>query len=247
MKKILLASAALAFSASLAWAGGHGGAHWGYHGDSGPAHWGDLSEKFAACKEGKNQSPVNLTDFVEAELAPVTMHYQPTSVEVLNNGHSIQVNYAPGSSLTVNGHTYTLKQFHFHSPSENQIDGKEYPLEAHLVHADADGNLAVVAVLYEEGAENPTIAKVWNHMPMQAGKTEAGNGTVNAADLLPANHDYYRFNGSLTTPPCSEGVLWIVMKDHPSVSAAQAEKLQHAMHGHNNRPVQPLNARVVLQ
>ena len=247
MKRILLASAALAFSTSLAWAGGHGGAHWGYKGDVGPAHWGDLSEKFFMCKEGRNQSPIDLTGFVKAALAPVDMSYMPTPVKVKNNGHAIQVDYAAGSSLTVDGHTYALKQFHFHSPSENTIDGKSYPLEAHLVHADADGNLAVVAVLFEEGAENPTVAKVWRHMPMEAGKSETGAGTVNAADLLPASHDYYRFNGSLTTPPCSEGVLWIVMKGHPTVSAAQAEKLQHAVHGPNNRPVQPLNARVVLE
>ncbi len=242
-KTFLLMSGAFLLSATTALAGGH----WSYSGHSGPEHWAELNPAFSACGNGVNQSPVNLSNMVEAQLSSISINYQKAPMTVLNNGHTIEVKYQKGSTLTVDGHSYTLKQFHFHTPSENEINGKSFPLEAHLVHADAHGNLAVVAVLYKEGAANKTIASVWKNMPMTAGTEKETGETVNAADLLPANHDYYRFNGSLTTPPCSEGVLWIVMKNHPTVSAAQVAKLNKALGFNNNRPVQPLNARLIMQ
>jgi len=221
--------------------------HWGYAGNEGPEFWGSLSSKFALCDSGKNQSPIDLTGFTEAELAPLEFSYTTEAANLVNNGHSIQANYQPGSSLTVDGHTFELKQFHFHVPSENHIDGQSYPMEAHLVHADKDGNLAVVAVMFEQGEANPVVDALWQQLPLHAGDEAELAGKVNVEAMLPESRDYYRFNGSLTTPPCSEGVWWLVMKQPVSVSQAQIDKFAEAIPHPNNRPVQPVNARTVLK
>ena len=223
-----------------------GGAHWGYAGDEGPAHWAELSPDYAACA-GRNQSPVNLTGFTEASLAPITFRYEAGGTEVINNGHTVQVNYAPGSSIQVDGRTFKLLQFHFHAPSENRINGRAFPMEAHFVHADEDGNLAVVAVMFEEGAENPALAPAWSAMPAHAGGRHALVTAMDAAAILPRQRGYYRYNGSLTTPPCTEGVRWLVMKQPVTASRAQIAAFRQALHGPNNRPVQPLHARVILK
>lgn len=224
--------------------------HWTYEGAEGPEHWGELADAYKACTLGKNQSPINLDSQheIEAELSPLAQAYQAGGKEVLNNGHTIQINYDPGSTLTLDGHDYELKQFHFHAPSENQIDGKTYPMEAHLVHADKDGNLAVVAVMFEEGADaNAGLQQFWQQMPKEAAQTVALNNKVDVSALLPADRDYYRFNGSLTTPPCTEGVVWLVMKQ-PVVASADQVKMFADIMGHpNNRPVQTVNARPVLK
>lgn len=247
MKQWLITGALLLSSAV---ANAEQAAHWTYEGAEGPEHWGELADAYKACAIGKNQSPVNLDSKteVEAELSPLTLAYQAGGNEVLNNGHTIQVKYEPGSTLTLDGHAYELKQFHFHSPSENQFDGKNYPMEVHLVHADKDGNLAVVAVMFEEGAEaNAGLKQFWPQMPKEAEKTVALTDKVDVSALLPADHDYYRFNGSLTTPPCTEGVTWLVMKQ-PVVATADQVKIFADIMGHpNNRPVQPLDARVVMK
>ena len=242
MKSLLLAGLMMA-TASVIQAGT---VHWGYTGDSGPRNWATLSPEFSDCS-GKNQSPIDLAGFVEAELPPLTFHYRKGSTEVVNNGHTVQVNQASGSSLEADGKKFELKQFHFHSPSENLIDGKSYPMEAHLVHADDKGNLAVVAVMFVEGESNPTLAKVWKEMPEKAGEKRELPAGISAEGILPADRDYYRFNGSLTTPPCSEGVRWLVMKKPVSASAEQIQAFVHVMHHPNNRPVQPVNARPVLK
>ena len=230
---------------SMVWAGEK--AHWGYSGHEGPEHWGELDPKYAICSEGKNQSPINLTGMIESDLSPIAINYKPGGNEVLNNGHSVQVNYMPGSAITVDGHTFELKQFHFHTPSENTIEGHSYPMEAHFVHADKEGNLAVIAVMFEVGEKNGELEKAWSHMPENSGEKYALPASVDANMLLPRDHDYYRFNGSLTTPPCSEGVWWLVMKSDSTVSKEQIDKFSHAMHHPNNRPVQPVNARVILK
>ena len=222
-------------------------AHWGYTGHAGPENWGELDPKFSSCSEGRNQSPVNLTAMIESDLSPITISYQAGGNEVVNNGHTIQVNYKPGSMITVNGHEFELKQFHFHSPSENFIEGHSYPMEAHFVHADRDGNLAVIAVMFKAGEKNTELEKAWAHMPENAGGKGALPISINAGFLLPHNHDYYRFNGSLTTPPCSEGVWWLVMKYYQSASKEQIEKFARMMHHPNNRPLQPINARIILK
>ena len=247
MKKsivISLLSAGIGFS-SLAMS--EDKVHWSYSGQDGPEHWGSLAEKFSVCTTGKNQSPVNLTGMIESDLKAIKIDYKDGGNKVLNNGHTIQVNYAPGSTITLDGHSFELKQFHFHSPSENTIEGRSYPLEAHFVHADPDGNLAVIAVMFEEGKENAELEKAWAHMPEQAGEPQDLKAMVNAEVLLPKQHDYYRFNGSLTTPPCSEGVWWLVMKNSDTASKAQIEKFTHVMHHANNRPLQAINARMILE
>lgn len=221
-------------------------AHWAYSGDEGPENWANLSPEFGACT-GKNQSPINLTGFIEAELKQIKISYQAGGNEILNNGHTVQLNYATGSGISVDGIQFDLKQFHFHAPSENHINGRSYPMEAHLVHADKDGNLAVVALMFKEGAENKALAKIWPLIPKNAGEKSALPSPFDVAKLLPPNKDYYRFNGSLTTPPCTEGVRWLVMKTPVSVSKEQVEAFAHVMHHPNNRPVQPVNARPVLQ
>lgn len=219
---------------------------WAYSGEGGPNNWAKLTSEFSTCA-GKNQSPINLTAFIEADLKPIKFAYAPGSNEILNNGHTIQVNYAEGSSITIDGIRFSLKQFHFHVPSENQVKGKSYPMEVHLVHADKDGNLAVVAVMFVEGKENKLLAQIWPQMPHSAGEKHALSSSVSATGLLSSNRDYYRFNGSLTTPPCSEGVRWLVMKKPITASKDQIEAFAHAMHHPNNRPIQPVNARAVLQ
>jgi len=222
------------------------GAHWGYSGAEGPENWVHLSRDYSACS-GKNQSPIDLSAFVEADLEPIQFAYQAGGNEILNNGHTVQVNYAPGSMIEVVGRAFELTQFHFHAPSENRIGGKSFPMEAHLVHSDKDGNLAVVAVMLEEGAPNQALEAAWAKMPEKEGDRHALTEAVSAESLLPANRDYYRFNGSLTTPPCTEGVWWLVMKQPVSASMEQIERFAHVMHHPNNRPLQPVNARPVLQ
>jgi carbonic anhydrase len=223
------------------------GAHWGYSGEAGPGNWGRLDASYAACASGKNQSPIDLANFVEADLKPIGFAYKAGTKEILNNGHTVQVNYAAGSSITVDDRAFELKQFHFHAPSENRINGKHFAAEAHLVHADKNGNLAVVAVMLEEGAANPLLTDLWKKMPKRAGDKNALPATLGVASLLPADRDYYRFSGSLTTPPCSEGVRWLVIKQPASASKAQIEQFTRVMGHPNNRPVQPLNARAVLK
>lgn len=241
MKKSLLAGALLlcptAFAAT---------AHWEYSGETGPAKWASLTPEFGQCA-GSNQSPVNLTALVEAELAPLQFHYLPGGKTLVNNGHTVQVNYAPGSTLQLDGMAFELRQFHFHAPSENLIEGRSYPLEGHLVHANDKGELAVVAVMFEPGRANAALSQAWQALPTQAGETRALEAPLSAEPLLPTQRDYYRFSGSLTTPPCSEGVRWLVMKQPVQVSQAQIDAFKAVMHHPNNRPVQPLNGRQVLQ
>ncbi|HSX49552.1 MAG TPA: carbonic anhydrase [Cellvibrio sp.] len=223
-----------------------GSSHWTYSGTDGPVNWAKLTSDFYGCN-GKNQSPIDLTGFIEAELKPIKISYQVGGNEIVNNGHTVQVNYAAGSSISVDGIQFDLKQFHFHAPSENHINGKSYPMEMHLVHADKEGNLAVVALMFEEGAENKTLGKIWSSIPAEADEKSSLTSPFSVAELLPANHDYYRFDGSLTTPPCTEGVRWLVMKNSVSVSKKQVSAFSNVIHHANNRPIQPINARTILQ
>jgi carbonic anhydrase len=236
VKKMLMLAMALTISSAAV-----AEDHWSYEGDHGPTHWGGM------CSSGKNQSPVDLRDALTAKLAPLSFKYESLAQDVFNNGHTVQVTYAPGSTLTLDSHAYQLKQFHFHAPSENLLDGKHFPLEAHFVHADADGNLAVVAVFFENGAANAALDKLGKDLPLRAGDKHDLAVKIAAAELMPKARDYYRFSGSLTTPPCSEGVNWLVLKHPVTASEKQIEQL-HAAMGHDNaRPVQPLNARIIVQ
>ena len=224
---------------------GHGDSHWGYAGHSGPEHWAEMSKEFALCGSGKEQSPVNISGATTADLPNIQFDYQPGSLEILNNGHTIQVNRAAGSSITVAGEKFELLQFHFHTPSENTIDGNPFPMEMHLVHKSAKGQLAVVSVFSKAGTNNAVLDKAWSHIPQHAGdKKSVASVSINAADLLPTDRSYYRFAGSLTTPPCSEGVKWMVMKTPTEVSDNQLAKFTQII-GANARPVQALNSRTL--
>lgn len=236
----------LCFLAVCTLASAEGAAHWTYKGETGAEHWAELSPDFHDCA-GKNQSPVDLSEFIEADLAPVKVFYESGGQEIINNGHTVQVNYKEGSRINLNGRDFALKQFHFHAPSENLITGKSYPMEVHLVHASTGGNLTVIGVMFEEGAENKTLAEAWKQLPQKAGDKNALPSPIAAEGLLPANHDYYYFSGSLTTPPCSEGVRWLVMKNPITASKAQIDAFTAVLHEPNNRPVQRLNARQVLK
>lgn len=222
--------------------------HWGYSGHEGPEYWGELSPDFEMCGKGKNQSPINITGATEAELPPISFAYTTSALDIINNGHTIKSSYDTGSSITVDGNTYNLLQVHWHTPSENIIEGKSFPMEAHFVHGDKDGNLAVIGVMYTKGNKNDAIAAIWDKMPAETDATSKdAAAVVSAMDMLPANKDYYRFNGSLTTPPCSEGVRWMVMKDSVEASEEQIEKFHASFHGDTNRPVQPINARPIMK
>jgi carbonic anhydrase len=222
-------------------------APWSYEGHTGPAHWGDLDPSYVLAKTGRSQSPVDIvtSKVARQEAMPLAASYQDTSLEVLNNGHTIEDDYHGGGTLTHGGRTFRLAQFHFHSPSEHTLDGRHAPMEVHLVHKDADGKLAVIGILIEEGREHPELAKLWPHLPATAGRTEAVEGVaVNASRLLPASLASYRYSGSLTTPPCSEDVAWFVLEQPIEASAEQIATFREVIHD-NNRPTQPLNGRTI--
>lgn len=221
------------------------GKHWAYGGHGGPAEWGTLDKDFAECKLGKHQSPIDIRGAKAADLPAIKFDYKPSPLKVIDNGHTIQVNYAAGSSIDVGGARYELLQFHFHRPSEEKIDGKQHAMVAHLVHKGADGKLAVVAVLLDKGGASPLIDTIWKNIPKEKEKeAAAANVTIDAAKLLPDNKGYYTFEGSLTTPPCSEGVKWLVLKTPVKIAESEIAAFgkRYAM---NARPTQPLNGRAV--
>lgn len=240
--------ASMALSGSAHAAAGHGDAHWSYEGEGGPTQWGTIKQEFTVCKDGKAQSPIdiNTTKVKKGTSQPISFNYSDTALRVLNNGHTIQANIDGGSTITVGGVKYNLLQFHFHTPSEYAIDGKTTPLEVHLVHKTDDGKLGVVGVLIEEGPANPTIQAIWEAIGKETNKENKVAGRmINAAELLPDNKKgYYNLPGSLTTPPCSEGVNWMVMKDTITASPQQISAFQKLFKT-NARPLQPLNDRVV--
>ena len=220
--------------------------HWGYSADVGPSHWSALDDKFNMCSEGKEQSPINVVSTKDIELAPLSINYAQGSKNVINNGHTVQVNVKGGDTLTINGEAYELKQFHFHTPSENHVNGKSFPLEAHFVHATNDGKLAVIAVMFQEGTENPTLNKIVKSFPLEKNKEAKLEFDKAYLDVvMPPKRDYYHFMGSLTTPPCSEQVNWFVLKQPQTASAEQIAAIHQEIGMNNNRPVQASNGRSV--
>lgn len=216
---------------------------WGYDGKVGAANWGDLKPEYATCKLGQNQSPIDIKGAITADLAAIKFDYKPSPLKIIDNGHTIQANYGAGSSITVNGKQYKLLQVHFHQPSEEKVDGKAYPMDAHLVHKSEDGKLAVVAVLLKEGKRNPFLKTLWKNIPKQKKQeVSATNVNINLANMLPTKQGYYSFAGSLTTPPCSEEVSWMVLNTPVEMSKAQIAKFGQ-YYSNNARPVQPLNNR----
>ena len=233
----------------------HDATHWTYEGEKGPQFWGKLDPEFSLCADGPNQSPIDIAKTSPASLPKLRANFSPAKLQIvhhehmadeINNGHTIQVNYSEGDTLTIGDSSYELIQFHFHSPSEHTLQGKHYPMEVHFVHKSASGALAVVGVFIEKGAHNAAFDPIWLNLPAQKGvESHFEHVKVNVDDLLPHSHKSYRYDGSLTTPPCSEGVKWIVMKSPIHLSAEQIGKFTALVEG-NNRPVQPLRNRVIV-
>ena len=217
--------------------------HWDYEGKSGPPTWGTLDPAWRTCLVGKAQSPIDIEPR-SGSASPITFHYKPTVATPFDNGHTLQVDLAPGSTIEIEGTAYQLLQFHFHTPSEHTIAGEHYPLEVHLVHQDGDGKLAVISVLYDSGAESRALGAVWSRWPKTPGSQDRARKTFDPSDLLPETRTVYRYPGSLTTPPCSEDVVWNVMRRTMTDSKAHLDGF--ARHYANNaRPLQARNGRKV--
>lgn len=223
---------------------------WGYAGKNGPRYWGDLSPEFATCKNGRNQSPIDLRDAKAVGtqgLADLDIRYRDVPLKVENNGHTVQVNYPLGSYIKVGGKRYELLQYHFHTPSEHKKEGFHYPMELHMVHRDGDGNFAVIGVIFQEGEENDSLNTLLKVLPKKPGKQKIYSGlSLNPVYFIPANTEFYKYSGSLTTPPCTEGVYWMVFKQPISASAEQIQQMNEVL-GENSRPVNPVNARTLLK
>jgi carbonic anhydrase len=249
LRRNLLASLAFgsialcALGASAASAGE--AAHWSYAGPHGAAHWGALSPANEACATGLHQSPIDIRNARVEALPALQFSYGTVAPSIVNNGHTVQVNVPPGQFLQVGDRRFQLLQFHFHTPSEERVDGKASAMVGHFVHRDDQGRLAVVAVLLQPGKPNPAFEAVLSHLPARAGETLTVEGLqIDLAALLPASPRYYDFEGSLTTPPCSEGVHWMVLADPVPLSAKAIQGFRR-LYAANARPVQPLNDRVV--
>ncbi len=220
--------------------------YWSYSGELGPANWGELSAAYELCATGHQQSPIDLTRTQGAGLVDIETDYRAQPLHVVNNGHTIQVNYDKGSSMVVGHSKYELLQFHFHSPSENQVNGKSYPMEIHFVHKDQHGTFGVLGVFVEVGDENIALREIWSRLPKKGGEAfQSREIVINGNDLLPRERDYYRFVGSLTTPPCSEGVQWHLMHEPIQASTQQIAAFLEII-GENARPVQGLGHRLVM-
>ena len=253
MQKLILVAALSAVILSPAFAEEKGAkheegkhAHWSYAGPTGATKWGDMQADFATCKLGKKQSPIDIKGARKGDLPAIGFNYSQSNAEVVNNGHTIQVNLTSGGDVKVASGGYKLLQFHFHTPSEEKVNGKAYPLVAHLVHKSDAGKLAVVAVLFKEGQRNGVLEKVFAAMPAQEdGKADLAGG-MNVSNLLPTKRAYWAFEGSLTTPPCSEEVQWHVLKEPVQISKEQIAAFKK-LYPMNARPVQPLNGRTLQE
>lgn len=224
-------------------------AHWAYTGSDGPSHWGELSPDYNLCNTGKDQSPVDLQPvrLMKADwLLPLQVSLKPTKLAIVNNGHTIQVNYDKGSKFSFDRTEYELKQFHFHAPSEHTFDGVAADMETHLVFSTPGKRLAVIGILMVVGAENPFFAKFWDSLPAKENEAITRELDLNVGDLLPTNRDYFHYDGSLTTPPCSEGVKWIVLRQSVTISASQVNRFK-AIFPVTSRPTQPLGERIVKE
>jgi carbonic anhydrase len=221
-------------------------AHWGYKGEGGPESWADLKPEFSTCGVGRRQSPIDIRGGIAVDLEPVQFDYRASGFNVIDNGHTVQVNVGSGNTIQVGGRRYELVQFHFHRPSEERINGRQYDMNVHLVHKDPEGRLAVVAVLLERGAAQSIVQMVWNNLPLEKGVEQQTNAVIDLTHLLPAERGYYTYMGSLTTPPCSEGVLWMVMRQPVQVAQSQIDIFTR-LYPMNARPVQSASGRLIKQ
>lgn len=229
--------------------------HWGYEADNGPSRWSELNPDWVLCKEGRHQSPIDLTGAKQEKLEQMKLDiplenlnivHQKDVRKILDNSHTIQINSNIGGTLKIGNDIYELQQGHFHSPSEHTVNGRHYPMEMHLVHSSKDKKLAVIGVFMEEGRHNATIDIIWSNVPKETGQeVHLENVQVTFMDLLPNNQETYRYHGSLTTPPCYEDVRWILFVEPIQLSSKQIKAFQKIFYG-NNRPLQPLNDRTLV-
>jgi carbonic anhydrase len=220
--------------------------HWTYEGAAGPQAWGSLKPEFQTCDRGQRQSPIDIRGGLPLDLEPLQFDYRDGFFTVTDNGHTLDTKPAGGNSLVVGTRRFELQGVHFHRPAEERIDGKSFAMSVHMVHKDAQGRLAVVGLLVEEGQENPAVQTLWNHIPLERGETTVSAGAFNPAGLLPSQRGYYTYMGSLTTPPCTEGVLWMVMQKPITLSAQQLATFAR-LYAHNARPIQPDRGRIIKQ
>ena len=219
---------------------------WSYAGISGPQAWGRLKPEYRLCAVGQRQSPIDIREGIALDLEPLQFDYQPSSFSVIDTGYTVQVDVAAGNSIVVNGRRYALQHVQFHRPSEARIDGRQFEMDAQLVHRDAEGRLAVVAVLLERGAAQPLLQTVWNNLPLEKHEPFAAPVPLDPGQLLPADRRYYTYMGSLTAPPCSEGVLWLVMQQPVTLSARQIDIFSR-LYPMNARPIQHAAGRMIKQ
>lgn len=224
------------------------GSAWSYSGANGPAKWDKLSKEYKECKIGEAQSPIDIPDAKvrKGDIAPLLFNYKAAPFKIEDTGHTIQVDYPPGSFVSIEGKHYELQSIHFHKPAEEKIDGKGFDMDAHMVHKGPDGKTIVIAVLFDAGKPNKLVKTLWDNLPKDKGKERAvDSAKIDAVDLLPTDKGYYRYAGSLTTPPCSEGVTWYVLKAPAQMSADQMARFGK-IYPMNARPIQPFNDRDVL-
>ncbi len=236
---VSIASAVMLLGSAVATTAAEKGHHWGYSSENGPSHWSKMNGKFKTCGAGRQQSPIDIPTMTGGGAPQLTFDYGKGRATVVNNGHTIQVNVAKGNSIKIANRTYRLVQFHFHTPSENTVDGLHYPMETHFVHVDDKGRLAVVAVMVKVGVRGliDELPK-----PRLRGSKAKTKGAIDPVSLIPSDRRHYAFKGSLTTPPCSEGVTWIVMKKPATADIATIARMKSIL-GANNRPVNPHNGR----
>jgi carbonic anhydrase len=247
INRLILSSFFLATALLSACVGSATPPHWTYQGEEGPVHWGELDESYAVCGTGKSQSPIDVVNPSEQDLTNISFHYLPSEVNILNNGHTVQVNYDPGSYIELDNTRYDVVQFHYHAPSEHSVDGESFPAELHIVHRNADGNLAVIGILLKEGTENVAYQPFISNLPAEKTDPRDAGVNINAIDLLPSVQTTFRYSGSLTTPPCTEGVNWLLMTNPVELSMQQLAALDSLFEGGNNRPVQPMNDRTLIE
>ncbi len=224
----------------------HAHIHWDYEGVGGPENWAKIDPANKLCATGERQSPIDIRDGIRVDLEPIRFNYRPSTFRIIDNGHTVQVEVGD-SSISLTGKTYELVQFHFHRPSEEKVDGQRFDMVAHLVHKSDEGQLAVVAVLMQRGPENPFIQTLWNNLPLEKNTPVAPPETIiNPETLLPEARNYYTYMGSLTTPPCTEGVRWLVMKQPVQVSDDQI-KIFSRLYRNNARPIQRTGDRLIKE
>lgn len=222
---------------------------WGYEGEGGPEHWAALSPDNALCATGKRQSPIDIKDTLKVDLEPIRFDYQPSAFSVTDDGRTVRVDVAAGNAITVMGRRYELQQFHFHRPAEERLDGRQFDMVAHLVHKDAEGHIAIVAVLLDRDLDDktqPVVQQVWNNLPLEPNQPLAASTPLDPGQLLPSDRSYYTYMGSLTEPPCTEGVLWMVMRQ-PVMLTKDQIAIFAKLHPMNARPIQPSSGRWIKE